>query len=89
MSVANEPVKPDAEPKSFEAALERLEAIVEKLEGGEPSLEEAVSLYGEGVNLFRYSRGQLEAAQKKVRELVGESEEAFFLRPLEDDEADE
>ena len=88
MSAANESAKSDAEPKSFEAALERLEAIVEELEGGEPSLEEAVSLYEEGVRLFCYSRGQLEAAQKKVKELVEESEEAFSLRPFEDDEDD-
>ena len=87
MNSGNE--SPDAEPKSFEAALERLEAIVEELDGGEPSLEEAVSLYEEGVKLFRYSREQLNAAQKRVEELVGESEETFLLQPFEDGEVDE
>ena len=89
MSTGNESTNPDAEPKSFEAALERLEVIVEKLEEGEPSLEEAVSLYEEGVKLFRYSREQLNAAQKRVEELVGESEETFLLQPFEDGEDDE
>ncbi len=89
MSTANESAYPDAEPKSFEEALKRLEAIVEELEEGEPSLEKAVLLYEEGVKLFRYSREQLNAAQKKVEELVGESEETFSLQSFEDGEDDE
>ncbi len=89
MSTANESANPDAEPTSFEEALKRLEAIVEELEEGEPSLEKAVLLYEEGVKLFRYSREQLNAAQKKVEELVGESEETFSLQSFEDGEDDE
>ncbi len=88
MSDANASAKPEAEPESFENALERLEAIVEELEGGKPSLEEAVSLYEEGVRLFRYSREQLSAAQKRVEELVGEPQESFSLKSL-DEEDDE
>lgn len=89
MNNENESADLSAEPKNFEAALERLEAIVEELEEGEPSLEKAVLLYEEGVKLFRYSREQLNAAQKKVEELVGESEETFSLQPFEDGEDDE
>ena len=89
MNAENESVNPDAEPKSFEDALVRLEAIVEELEEGEPSLEKAVLLYEEGVKLFRYSREQLNAAQKKVEELVGESEETFSLQQFEDGGDDE
>ncbi len=88
MNTENVSVNSDAEPKSFEAALERLEAVVEELEGGEPSLEKAVLLYEEGVKLFRYSREQLNAAQKKVEELVGGSEETFSLHPFENGEDD-
>ena len=65
MNTVDESANPDAEPKSFEAALERLEAIVEELEEGEPSLEKAVLLYEEGVKLFRYSREQVERGAKK------------------------
>ena len=89
MNTVDESANPDAEPKSFEDALGRLEAIVEELEEGEPSLEKAVLLYEEGVKLFRYSREQLNAAQKKVEELVGESEETFSLQPFENSEDDE
>ena len=88
MNAGDESATSDAEPKSFEDALARLEAIVEELEEGEPSLEKAVLLYEEGVKLFRYSREELSAAQKKVEKLVGESEETFSLRPFEDGEDD-
>ncbi len=81
--------KSKEEPKSFEDALERLEEIVEELEGGEPPLEKAVALYEEGVGLFRFSREQLDAAQKRVEELVGEAEEALSLQPFEDEEEDD
>jgi exodeoxyribonuclease VII small subunit len=77
------------EPKSFEDALERLEEIVEELEGGEPPLEKAVALYEEGVGLFRYSREQLDAAQKRVEELAGEAEEVLFLQSFEDEDESE
>ncbi len=89
MNTGNESVSSGAEPESFEAALERLEVIVEELEEGEPSLEKAVLLYEEGVKLFRYSREQLNAAQKKVEELTGESEETLSLQPFADGENDE
>ncbi len=83
MSASDESAKPDAEPKSFEAALARLESIVEELEGGDASLEEAVSLYEEGVRIFRYSRERLDAAQKRVEELVGGLEGGFSLQPFD------
>ncbi len=91
MNAAKKPAssKSKEEPKSFEDALERLEKIVEELEGGEPPLEKAVSLYEEGIRLFRYSREQLDAAQKRVEELAGEAEEALSLHSFEDEEEDE
>ncbi|MBI3129250.1 MAG: exodeoxyribonuclease VII small subunit [Candidatus Tectomicrobia bacterium] len=76
-------------PKSFEEALERLEAIVEELEGGEPPLEKAVGLYEEGVGLFRFCRQQLDAAQKRIEELAGETEDALSLQAFEEDEEED
>lgn len=81
--------KTQEDSKSFEDALERLEEIVEELEGGEPPLEKAVALYEEGVRLFRYSREQLAAAQKRVEELAGEAEEVISIQPFEEEEEDE
>lgn len=83
-------------PKSFEQALERLEAIVEELESGDLPLEKAVALYEEGIGLFRFSREQLDSAQKRVEELSVEAGEILSLRRLgepeeevEDEEEDD
>ncbi|MEK6712213.1 MAG: exodeoxyribonuclease VII small subunit [Nitrospinota bacterium] len=90
MSAAKRRRKPGGgEPQSFEGALERLEAIVEELEGGEAPLEKAVGLYEEGVGLFRFCRQQLDAAQKRIEELAGETEEALRLQPFEEDEEED
>lgn len=75
-------------PGSFEEALARLEGIVEELEGGEPALDRAVTLYEQGVGLFKYCRGQLDQAHKRVEELAGETEEMLSLQPFEDEEED-
>ena len=58
-----------AEP-SFEASLHRLTEVVEKLEGGELGLEESLALFEEGVGLARTAQARLDAAEKRVEELV-------------------
>ncbi len=62
----------DAEPpKSFEDAIKRLSEIVQTLERGDLPLEESLRLFEEGVRLSRASQERLEAAQKRVEELLG------------------
>jgi exodeoxyribonuclease VII small subunit len=56
---------------SFESALERLEAIVERLEGGELPLEDALRAFEEGVTLSRRCSAELEAAERRIEQLVG------------------
>jgi exodeoxyribonuclease VII small subunit len=56
--------------QTFEASLERLTAIVEKLEGGSLSLEESLRLFEEGIKLARLSQAKLDAAEKRVEELI-------------------
>jgi exodeoxyribonuclease VII small subunit len=56
---------------SFESALSRLSEIVERLEGGELPLEESLKLFEEGVRLARTAEARLEAAEKRVEELLG------------------
>lgn len=60
----------DAEPLGFEASLKRLTTIVERLESGELSLEQSLSLFEEGTRLSRSSQAQLDAAEKRVEELL-------------------
>jgi len=55
---------------TFEASLERLHAIVERLEGGDLDLEESLRLFEEGVRLSRTSQARLNAAEKRVEELL-------------------
>ena len=56
---------------SFEDALRRLSEIVEKLEDGELPLEDSLQLFEEGVRLARTSQSRLDAAERRVEELLG------------------
>jgi exodeoxyribonuclease VII small subunit len=63
----------DGEPAagpSFEASLHRLTEVVEKLESGRLGLEESLALFEEGVGLSRAAQQRLDAAEKRVEELV-------------------
>ncbi len=55
---------------SFEEALEALEEVVTDLEKGDANLDEAIALYVHGTNLRKHCSAKLEAAQKKIAELV-------------------
>lgn len=58
----------------FEASLERLTGIVEKLENGDLGLEESLALFEEGVRLARSAQTRLDAAEKRVEELIAVDE---------------
>jgi exodeoxyribonuclease VII small subunit len=64
------PTKAQPDAPGFEDALKRLTAIVERLESGELSLEQSLSLFEEGTRLSRSSQAQLDAAEKRVEELL-------------------
>jgi exodeoxyribonuclease VII small subunit len=54
----------------FEASLERLTNIVVELENGELGLEESLALFEEGIRLARSAQERLDAAEKRVEELI-------------------
>jgi len=58
-----------AEELSFEQALDRLEIIVRTLEAGGLALEEAISLFEEGMQLARTCSQRLDAAELKITQL--------------------
>jgi len=58
-----------AEELSFEEALSRLESIVQSLEAGGLVLEEAVSLFEEGMRLAKVCNQRLDAAELKISQL--------------------
>ncbi len=55
---------------AFEESLGALEERVRKLEAGEVSLEDALTLFEEGVELARTCHEQLEAAEQRVAALT-------------------
>ncbi|HEV2010250.1 MAG TPA: exodeoxyribonuclease VII small subunit [Candidatus Limnocylindria bacterium] len=62
-----------AEPESerpIEAALERLETIADKLEDPQLDLDEAVTLYEEGLRLYAECTKRLDAADQRITKLV-------------------
>jgi exodeoxyribonuclease VII small subunit len=55
---------------SFEEALKRLEAIVSRLESGDATLDESISLYGEGDKLRAQCEQRLQAAQARIEKIT-------------------
>ncbi len=64
---------------SFEQAVQRLGEIVERLETGDLPLEESLALFEQGVRLSRDAQARLDAAEKRVEQLLGFDENG---RPL-------
>lgn len=60
----------ESKTRSFEQALEALENRVRKLEAGDMPLEEALSLFEEGIELTRECHEKLDAADQKIVELT-------------------
>lgn len=59
----------NAEP-GFEAAQRELEEIVQRLESGQASLDEAISLWERGEELYRLCAAKLDSAQGRIDELA-------------------
>ena len=68
------PGPPTAEGPPFEAAIKRLGEIVQILERGDLPLEESLRLFEEGVTLSRVSQQRLDAAEKRVEQLLAVDE---------------
>lgn len=58
----------------FEQALVRLEEIVRSLERGESNLDEALSLYEEGVKLARFCNTKLDEAEAKIEIMLNDAQ---------------
>jgi exodeoxyribonuclease VII small subunit len=87
-SSASEPTS--VPPASFEASIKRLTTIVETLERGDLPLEESLGLFEEGVALSRASQQRLDAAEKRVEQLLAVDEQGRArTAPFETDANDE
>lgn len=76
--------KRGASEPSFEESVRRLSDIVEQLEEGELPLEKSLELFEEGIKLARVSKARLDAAEKRVEELLAIDEKGNpVVRELE------
>jgi exodeoxyribonuclease VII small subunit len=76
--------KPD-----FEHSLARLEEIVQKLESANLSLDEAMKMFEEGVQLSRECQKHLEQAEGKVEILLKKAGGELAAEPFDPESEDE
>jgi exodeoxyribonuclease VII small subunit len=67
----------------FEKSLGRLEEVVKRLESPDLSLDEAMSLFEEGVKLSRECQKQLEEAEGRVEILLKKADGKIVAEPFE------
>jgi exodeoxyribonuclease VII small subunit len=82
----NTPAPKKSEPQKkpdFERSLARLEEVVRKLESPQLSLDEAMKLFEEGVELSRECQKQLEEAEGKVEILLKKADGKLVAQPFE------
>ena len=60
---------------TFEEAQRELESIVQRLESGDASLDEAITLWERGEELYRVCSAKLDAAHGRIEELAKRVEE--------------
>lgn len=60
---------------NLENTLESLETLVEQMESGDLSLEESLAAFEQGISLTRHAQQALQAAEQKVRILLGNDPE--------------
>jgi exodeoxyribonuclease VII small subunit len=69
--------------KNFEKALADLENIVQRLDENDLSLDEALSLFEEGIKLSRFCSQKLDAVENKVEILIRDDEGNLQKEPFE------
>ncbi|MEQ1353269.1 MAG: exodeoxyribonuclease VII small subunit [Candidatus Acidiferrum sp.] len=78
------PKKPEpAKKPDFERSLARLEEVVRRLESPQLSLDDAMKLFEEGVELSRECQKQLEEAEGKVEILLKKADGKMAPEPFE------
>lgn len=84
------PKKQDpAKKPDFEHALARLEEIVRKLEAANLSLDDAMKLFEEGIQLSRDCQKYLEQAESKVEILLKKAGGEMAVEPFEPENGEE
>lgn len=72
-----------AKKQTFEKAMKQLEEIVSELESGDPTLEDALKRFEEGVKLAKFCTDKLDETEKKVTLLMRDREGNVDEQPFE------
>ena len=81
--------KKNEEVLDFETGLERLQEIVERLEKQDLPLEQAVSLFEEGMKLSNHCAKLLQKAEERIKVLIKDQESGQIVeKELDDIEQD-
>jgi len=84
----NKKAEPAKKPE-FERSLARLEEVVRRLENANLSLDEAMKLFEEGVELSRDCQKQLEQAEGRVEILLKKVDGKMVAEPFEPETEEE
>ncbi len=71
---------------SFEEAMNQLEAVVEQLEQGDVPLEQAISMFQEGMALSKQCHTKLEKVEAQMEQILHEDGELEKLQSVGDGE---
>ncbi|WP_203246951.1 exodeoxyribonuclease VII small subunit [Sporosarcina beigongshangi] len=71
----------------FEEAMQQLEEIVQKLETGDVPLEDAITLYKQGMELSGYCHGKLQNAEKQLITIIDEDGKSSPFDPTKDEDS--
>ncbi|MFA6808706.1 MAG: exodeoxyribonuclease VII small subunit [Eubacteriales bacterium] len=72
-------------PENFENGIERLEQIVLLMEKNEIPLEQALTLFQEGIELIKSCNKSLDVAEEKIQVLLEDTNGEFKLTTMEKD----
>lgn len=75
----------DNQEQSFEEAMKNLEEIVEKLEEGDVPLEEAISIYKQGMDLSRLCHSKLKSVEDQLTQILNEDGQLEGFAALEEE----
>ena len=73
--------------KNFEKSLADLENIVQRLDENDLSLDEALSLFEEGIKLSRFCSQKLDSVENKVEILLRDDEDNLKKEPFENSDS--
>jgi exodeoxyribonuclease VII small subunit len=87
--MAQRPATDSGKKVDFERSLARLEEVVRRLESANLTLDDAMKLFEEGVELSRVCQKQLQEAEGRVEILLKKADGKIVAEPFEDKTEDE